>query len=113
MRLIKNWKLALNNKKIIAALIMDLSKAFDCLQHYLIIAKLHAYGFDMQALKLIYLSNGIQSVKVKDAYSSTSTLLSGVPQGSLLGVILFNIQFNDILILMMSLGSIILLMTTT
>ena len=52
----------------------------------------------MQALKLIYsyLSNRIQSVKVKDAYSSTSTALSGVPQGSLLGVILFNIQFNDI-----------------
>ena len=52
----------------------------------------------MQALKLIYsyLSNRIQSVKVKDAYSSTSTVLSGVPQGSLLSVILFNIQFNDI-----------------
>ena len=56
---------------------MNLSKAFDSLQHDLIIAKLHAYGFDMQALKLIYsyLSNRIQSVKVKDAYSSTSTVL--------------------------------------
>ena len=98
MRLIENWKLALDNKKIIAALSMDLSKAFDCLQHDLIIAKLYAYGFDVQALKLIYsyLSNRIQSVKVKDAYSSTSIVLSGVPQGSLLGVILFNIQFNDI-----------------
>ena len=98
MRLIENWKLALDNKKIIAALSMDLSKAFDCLQHDLIIAKLRAYGFDMQALKLIYsyLSNRIQSVTVKDAYSSTSTVLSGVPQGSLLGGILYNIQFNDI-----------------
>ena len=54
MRLIENWKLALDNKKIIAALSMDLSKAFDCLQHDLITANLHAYGFDMQALKLIY-----------------------------------------------------------
>ena len=94
MRLIESWKSALDNRKIIAAL----SMAFDCLQHDLIIAKLHAYGFDLQALKPIYsyLSNRIQSVKVKDAYSSTSTVLSGVPQGSLLGVILFNIQFNDI-----------------
>ena len=93
MRLIKNWKLVLDNKKIIEALSMDLSKVFDCLQHDLIIAKLHAYGFDMQAFKLIYsyLLNRIQSLKVKYAYSSTSTVLSGVPEGSLVGVILFNI----------------------
>ena len=54
MRLIESWKSALDNRKIIAALSMDLSKAFDCLQHDLIIDKLLAYGFDMQALKLIY-----------------------------------------------------------
>ena len=52
MRMIENWKNALDNKKVIAALSMDLSKAFDC-QHDLIIAKLHAYGFEMQAPKLI------------------------------------------------------------
>ena len=77
---------------------MDLSKAFDCLQHDFIIAKLHAYGFEIQALKLIYsyLSNRFQSVKVKDTYSSANKVKSGVPLGLLLGVILFNIQFNDI-----------------
>ena len=98
MRMIENWKNALDNKKVIAALSMDLSKAFDCLQHDLIITKLHAYGFEMQALKLIYsyLSNRFQSVGVKDTYSFTNKVKSGVPQGSLLGVILFNIQFNDI-----------------
>ena len=98
MRMIENWKNALDNKKVIAALSMDLSKAFDCLQHDLILAKLHAYGFEIQALKLIYsyLSNIFQSVKVKDTYSSTNKVKSDVPQGSLLGVILFNIQFNDI-----------------
>ena len=96
--MIKNWKNALDNKKVIAALSMDLSKTFDCLQHYLIKAKLHAYGFEMQALKLIYsyLSNRFQSVRVKDTYSSANKVKSGVPQGSLFGVILFNIQFNDI-----------------
>ena len=85
-------------KGVIAALSMDLSKAFNCLQHDLIIAKLHSYGFEMQALKLIYsyLSNRFQSVRVKDTYSSANKVKSGVPQGSLLGVILFNIQFNDI-----------------
>ena len=98
MRMIENWKNALDNKKVIAALSMDLSKAFDCRQHDLIIAKLHAYDFEMQALKLIYcyLSNRFQLVRVKDTYSSANKVKSGVPQGSLLGVILFNIQFNDI-----------------
>ena len=52
----------------------------------------------MQALKLIYsyLSNRFQSVRVKDTYSPANEVKSGVPQGSLLGVILFHIQFNDI-----------------
>ena len=77
---------------------MDLSKTFDCLQHDRIIGKMHVYGFEIQALKLIhsYLSNRFQAVKVKDTYSSANKVKSGVPQGSLLGVILFNIQFNDI-----------------
>ena len=98
MRMTENWQNALDNKKVIAALSMDLPKAFDCLQHDLIIAKPHAYGFEIQALKLIYscLSNRFQSVKVKDAYSSTNKVKPGVPHCSLLGAILFNIQFNDI-----------------
>ena len=52
----------------------------------------------MQALKLIYsyLSNRFQSIRVKDTYNSANKVKSGVPQGSLLGVILFNIPFNDI-----------------
>ena len=53
MSMIENWKYVLGNKKVIAALSMDLSKAFDCLQHDLIIATLHACGFEIQALKLI------------------------------------------------------------
>ena len=63
----------------------DLSKAFDCIPHDLIIAKLEAYGFHIDALKLIhdYLSNRKQRVKVNDAYSSWKDTFYGVPQGSI------------------------------
>ena len=67
-----------------AAILTDLSKAFDCLLHDLLIAKLHAYGFDMASLKLIYtlLSGRKQKVKINDKYSSWEEILLDVPQDS-------------------------------
>ena len=72
---------------------MDLSKTFDCLLHELIIAKLAAYGLEKGPLPVLffYLKNRKHSVKVKDIQSLLKLILSGVPQGSLLGPILFNI----------------------
>ena len=54
IRLIENWKKHLDNKKIVGTVLMDLSKAFDCIPHDLLIAKLHAYGFNKKALTFLY-----------------------------------------------------------
>ena len=87
-----------DNGGVFGALLTDLSKSFDCIPHDLIIAKLEAYGFHIDALKLIhdYLSNRRQRVKVKDAYSLWEDIFYGVRQGSTLGPLLFNIHFCDL-----------------
>ena len=96
--MLERWKKALNNRKIAGAFLTDLSKAFDCLDHELLIAKLEAYGFHHSALTYIfsYLSDRKQRTKVNNFLSSWSNIETGVPQGSILGPLIFNIYMNDI-----------------
>ena len=89
--MLENWKKALDSKKCVGAVLTDLSKAFDCLNHKLIIAKLEAYDFSNEALTFIYdyLSNRKQRSKVKSSYSNYRNNKFGVPQGSFLGPHIF------------------------
>ena len=76
---------------------MGLSKAFDCIQHCLLIGKLDSYGLDRNLLKYInsYLDNRKQCVRINNINSTFNDIISGVLQGSVGGPILFNAFFND------------------
>ena len=97
----EKWRKAIDGKGFAGVLLTDLSKAFDCLNHNLLIAKLSAYGFDYNSLKLIgsYLDNRYQRVRINSMYSNWNKIIFGVPQGSILGSLLFNIYINDLFLL--------------
>ena len=97
IRLLEEWRKCLDDGNLVGAILMDLSKAFDCIPHDLLIAKLHAYGFHKNALNYIYgyLKGRRQGVRLNSVYSKFLYILAGVPQGSILGPILFNIFIND------------------
>ena len=98
IRLLEEWRTHLDEGEFVGAILMDLSKAFYCIPHDILIAKLNAYGFDRKSLKYIlsYLKGRRQCVKINDKLSKFLKILAGVPQGSILGPILFNIFINDL-----------------
>ena len=87
-----------SNKGVFAAVLTDLSKAFDCIPHCLLIAKLDAFGFDKKSLSFIsgYLKHRKQKTKVGSEFSDFLNILFVVPQGMILGSILFIIFIADL-----------------
>ena len=103
----------LDNSQYVGTVLMDLSKAYDLIPHDLLIAKLEAYGLG-KTLHLLrdYLSNRKQRTKIGSSFSDWWDIICGIPRGSILGPLLFNIFINDMLFLSQNLTYVILLMIT-
>ena len=95
----KDWIQQCNaNHKVIGIVSIDLSKAFDTLQHDLIVLKLKQYQLDDKITNPIkdYHSNRRQRVKLGNVHSAWQDITTGIPQGSIFGPVLFNIFMNDL-----------------
>lgn len=108
IKCIEDWRISLDDNEKVGCVAMDLSRAFDSVPHGLLIAKLHAYGVDLNSCEFVlsYLSDRKQRVKLCQMRSDWSYVKRGIPQGSLMGPVLFNLFTNDLIVKLQGLCSI-------
>ena len=94
----ENFKESIDKGNTFGALLTDLSKAFDCIDHTVMIAKLFAFRVSPVSLKLIYscLSNRTRRIQINKNFSDRTDIEFNVPQSSVLGLLLFNIDMIDL-----------------